>query len=159
MAFTAYCTVAQVEAHGTPHEKAYNTTQKPTITDVENECAKIYRRINAALAKAGITVPVSSVTSPLAYALMTDLNSLGAAAQAWKRQYGSSGPKKSERGAELWAQFEKDLADYCEDTDSLQDASGVDSGNTVLSRTADLKDTDLTSDTIDEYRHYRGQEW
>lgn len=158
MAFTAYCTVAQVESWGTPHGKPYNSTAAPTVTDVGTECEKIYRRINAELAKAGITVPVVAADSPLAHALMADLNSLGVAALCWKRQFGSSGPKKSDRGAELWEQFLTDLEGYCTDTDSLQDAAGLSSGNTVLSRVADLKDTD-TPATIEEHGFYRGQEW
>ena len=157
MSFTAYCTVAQVEAEGSPAGKVYTTTGKPTITQVEGFCSQIYREINSRLATVGVSTPVSITTSPISYALMTDLNALGAAAKALRIAFSRAEPNKSDWVDELKQDYLDKLQWYCDNLSALSDAA-TDSANTVLSRTADLMDVD-DPDDITEHRFYRGQIW
>lgn len=80
----SYCDIDDVYMVGVHGSTEYNDNSTPTEDQVNYMIAKIAREIDSTLFSAGVTVPVDETTSPQAYALLTDLNAMGAAAEAEK---------------------------------------------------------------------------
>lgn len=120
-----YCTITDMVVHGTPANKPYSATTKPSIIEINTTIIPyIYREINARLSSAGVTVPAVSADSPEAYALCADINALGAAAKALRIAFPKRGNERDWID-DLKADYERRLKTIGEDTASLIDASGM----------------------------------
>ena len=107
----AYCTISDVEAKGTLHGKPYSDSPSsvPTASQVNDRITFRAAEIDARLSIVGVTVPVDPRVSPLAAALLRDLNATGAAGDAQQITYFRSNPSKSESAATLLDQYERQL--------------------------------------------------
>lgn len=159
----AYCTISNLKKYGINAGKPFpKSTSGIALTqdDVNDLISFVYREINSLLNAAGITVPVVQATYPDAYALLTDINSLGAAAWVQRNGYSvQSEQNASKHSTTLMDEYKERLKSVVKDTKLLIDAGGIStSKNTCLSRTKDLQDLE-DPDDITEHRFYRGQEW
>ena len=153
-----YCSISDVQSYGTNAGKPFDAVKPPTITQVQGFIDQTARYMDSRLRKVGVTCPVVLATSPIAYALMQDINILGAAGRTQQVSFRRAEPTKSDYGTELLAEFERRLDDLCEDPSVLSDAGGIAAANLCKSRTHDIADYD-DPDDLTEHRFYRGQEW
>lgn len=95
-----YCAITDVERLN-PRRK-YTGEAILDENDVENFIDDVAYEMESALRAVSVEVPVSSTTSPLAYAILTSLNALGAAAKAENAEFSASNPLgESEHGIKL----------------------------------------------------------
>jgi len=121
----AYCTTADVILSGVHGNTTFTTATVPTSNQVTEAINKIAREIDSKLYSSDVTVPVDSTTSPNAYALLKDLNVIGAAAEVERiafNEYDQKTPEDMKAIGSYRNQFESILREYCEYPVKLRDA-------------------------------------
>lgn len=78
----AFCIIDDVYLVGVHAGTTYTANTTPNISQVNSWIDKIALDIESRLSAAGVIFPIDSVASPKAYALLKDLNAIGAAAEA-----------------------------------------------------------------------------
>ena len=153
-----YCTIADTYLHGSlPKGTLYSFSTIPTSAQVTSLLSYVCREIDGRLSAVGLATPVVQATSPIAYAILTDLNALGAAAKALRLAYTKTEPNTSDWVDTLRKEYQTRLDSICASPSILSDASRS-SSNVGKSGTNDLWNVD-TPDDITKHRFYRGQKW
>jgi hypothetical protein len=133
----AYCDIDDVYAVGVHGSQTYDENTTPTEDQVEFAIDDIAEEIDGKLYSAGVSVPIILATSPKAYAKLTRLNAIGAAAYAesitW-REINTRSPESDKNTPSYYQKrFEERLKWYCEAPDRLEDA--IPSANALNSDT------------------------
>ena len=92
----SYSSVADVQAltaHLLDGQAAYNSTTRPTVTQVEGLIDQISAQLNVALAGAGLTVPVTNTTAK-------------AACDGWVRFKAAAAVEETAQGLSTWGMLD-----------------------------------------------------
>ena len=134
----AYCEASDVQALT---GRGYSTTSKPTTAQVEELCKQRADLINAALAAAGWTTPIS--TGARSLNLLQSLNARGAAAEAESSAPGATG--MSARATTWREEFELRLRQLRKGELDLPDATK--GGDTSIAPSAQAPSGEFNLDT------------
>jgi len=134
----AYCEATDVQALT---GRSYSTTSKPTMAQVEEACKQRADLINAALAAAGWTTPISAGARSLN--MLQSLNARGAAAEAESSAPGAT--DVSPRATAWREEFELRLRQLRKGELDLPDATK--GGDTPMARSAQTPSGEFNIDT------------
>jgi len=99
----AYCDSTDV---GVELRKVFNTTDAPTIIDVDQICSEVASEIDGVLVKAGYEVPISDASF---LTFLKGANRLGAAARVESLIFGDARPGESVRSERLFTWYQAKL--------------------------------------------------
>lgn len=146
----AYCVLADLVQEGHLSNKSYTATSKPSTSDVQGYIDRYARRIDGKFRAVGITVPILLATSPIAYAIVKDINREMAAAKADMVMFKLSEPKRFQAAVDVMKELIEELNFYCNNPLGLSDAEGIDtSQGEFYSTTDDLWDVDDPDDIVE----------
>ena len=128
----AYCDITDVQGKGTMAGRPFSPVSNPTQAEVQARIDYRALEIDSRLSVVGVTVPVDAMTSPLAYQLVSELNALGAAADAQRIVFMRTSPNESYSAGVLESTYKELLLMYA------GDGKSTNPGNPTLLRDAVL---------------------
>jgi len=115
----AYLTVADIERE---LSLDFSSTTEPTDTEISEFITQVEAELNGVLSAVGVTIPVSSTSSPYSYAMVRQAATFGVCARVLGAYAGIT-TDESPREAAYWQRYQDFLARVKEDPAILFDAS------------------------------------
>lgn len=104
MAVTSYTTTARVTAYNS--KRTYNTSTKPTLTQVSYIIADVFADMNARMSAVGVTVPVTTSPASVFSGFLKMIHSIGSAGYIEESAFMGGNKQESEHSNSLLEKYE-----------------------------------------------------
>ena len=135
---TSYTTTARVIAYNS--KRTYNTSTKPTLTQVSYIIADVFAEMNQRMQAVGLTVPVTTSPTTTTSNFLRMIHSLGSAAYIEESAFMGGNKQESEHSNALMVKYEKIMKSIESNPAIISQASGASFGSLEQSDPSEQRD-------------------